>query len=93
MKRLPKVDGGGVDLGVGRDVGDGGEEEVHLAGVVGLVDGGPVEPGWQLNRLYKSSKKLPKMAKNIAPKNLPKSEMSIEFGPWTAGCRRRRRLC
>ena len=43
MKRLPKVDGGGVDLGVGRDVGDGGEEEVHLAGVVGLVDGGPVE--------------------------------------------------
>ena len=68
MKRLPKVDGGGVDLGVGRDVGDGGEEEVHLAGVVGLVDGGPVEPGWQLNRLYKSPKKLTKMAQNIAQK-------------------------
>ena len=42
---VPEVDGGGVDLGIGRDVGDGGEEEVHLAGVVRLVDGGPVEPG------------------------------------------------
>ena len=42
-----EVDGGGVDLGVGGDVGDGREEEVHLARVVRLVVGGAVEPGLQ----------------------------------------------
>ena len=39
-----KVDCRGVDLGVGRDVGHSGEEVVHHARVVGVVDGRTVEP-------------------------------------------------
>ena len=40
-----EVDGAGVHLGVGGNVGHRGEEEVHHARVVRVVDGRTVEPG------------------------------------------------
>ena len=40
-----EVDGRGVDLRVGAHVGHGGEEVVHHARVVRVVDGRTVEPG------------------------------------------------
>lgn len=42
-----EVDGRGVDLRVGGHVGYRGQEVVHHAGVVRVVDGGAVEPGLQ----------------------------------------------
>jgi len=38
-----EVDGRGVDVGIGRHVGHGGQEVVHHAGIIGVVNGGTNE--------------------------------------------------
>ena len=52
-----EVEAAGVDLGVGRDVGNGGEVEVHHARVVRHVRVGTVEAGLEDEREEKRPRK------------------------------------
>ncbi len=47
-----EIDGGSVDLWVGGHVGDGGEEVVHHAGVVSVIDDRLVEPVVDVIKLF-----------------------------------------